>query len=274
MGLGKLPTAWGQLIVDIEQALKNTLDGMQGEVPRFLLQAMRYALLGGGKRLRPLLLLLSAKACHGRVEDAMPWACAVEMLHAYSLVHDDLPAMDNDLMRRGLPTTHCAFGEGMAILVGDALLTEAWALLVKGTEKANWPADRGLLAVGDMVRYAGAQGMVAGQVKELWSPQSDEEWDEVYALKTGSLFALSARLGARAADAPPPVVHALTRFGISFGSAFQVHDDLMDGNHPFTEDDCDDRIFNLCTEAYEVLETVGDRVDVEFLRAFPALVGS
>lgn len=201
----------------LEAALPNA-------APEGLRRAMAYALLGGGKRLRPLLVLGAAEAAGGGEPPPLAWraAVAVECVHAYSLVHDDLPAMDNAAERRGRPSTHRAFGEAEAILVGDALQAMAFGVL------AEDPASGPLVA--ELARAAGAQGMVGGQHLDLLlGPDAGlEEIHDLHRRKTGALFRASARLGGLAAGARPADLAALTAFGEAFGALYQAVDDLAD----------------------------------------------
>jgi geranylgeranyl diphosphate synthase, type II len=221
----------------VEEHLRTAL-GAAGDCPAALAEAMRYSLLAPGKRLRPLLVILAAEACGGRDVQALPAAGAVEMVHAYSLVHDDLPAMDDDDLRRGLPTCHKKFGEALAILAGDALLTLAFQVLADHYPPATAAAACRELAVG-----AGAAGMVAGQVLDLEAenrpatppdPESFTQLEAIHRRKTGALFLAGLRLGLLAAQGerpggPDPDVRAqLDTFGRAFGLAFQITDDLLD----------------------------------------------
>jgi geranylgeranyl diphosphate synthase type II len=207
---------------------------------------MEYSLLAGGKRLRPLLLLAAAEAAAESAEDsplppalAMPAACAVELIHTYSLVHDDLPAMDNDTLRRGRPTSHVVFGEGMAILCGDALLTEAFALLAREPKSAPGLSDadlaaRKLEAIQVISEAAGAAGMVGGQAIDLLAavpgaPAVDAGGlREMHARKTGALITASAVAGAVLGGAAPPATEAIAGYARHLGLAFQIVDDILD----------------------------------------------
>jgi len=193
---------------------------------------MRYSLLAPGKRLRPLLAILAAEACGGSDQAALPAACAVEMVHTYSLIHDDLPAMDDDDLRRGLPTCHKKFGEALAILAGDALLTLAFEVLVDG-----YPPATAAACCGELARGAGAAGMVGGQVDDLAmesraGPGTLEGLEFLHARKTGALFRASLRLGVLAAGgadgADPQTLELFDTYGQAFGLAFQITDDLLD----------------------------------------------
>ena len=194
---------------------------------RRLREAMRYATLGPGKRLRPALVLAAAQACRGSIERALPAAAAVELLHAYTLVHDDLPAMDDDSVRRGRPTVHVAFGEAIAILAGDGLLTAAFAALA---DLGDGAAD----AVSVLARAAGPSALLGGQARDLaldlaGAEPALSEVELIHRGKTGALFAASAELGAIAAGASQPVRDALHRYGMAIGIAFQHADDRDDG---------------------------------------------
>lgn len=197
--------------------------------PGRLIEAMNYAVLSGGKRMRPVMAAAACAAVGGEREAASAGACAVELVHAYSLVHDDLPAMDDDHERRGKPTVHVEFGEANAILVGDALLTHAFALLGGAPE-----LDAGKRAASVVVlsQHAGVHGMVGGQARDLALGQAIDRielLEEVHAEKTGGLYAAAAALGAIAGGADPATVERLERFGLAFGIAFQHADDVLDG---------------------------------------------
>jgi geranylgeranyl diphosphate synthase type II len=188
---------------------------------------MRYALFPGGKRLRPLLVLAAAECAGGSVEEALPGACAVELVHAYSLIHDDLPALDNDDLRRGRPTVHRAFDEALAILAGDALLTRAFEILAS----AGPAPERGLAAVRVLAEAAGTAGMIGGQVDDLEaSGQAPDATrvESIHRRKTAALMGASARIGALLAGASADPVDELGRFGEQLGLAFQIVDDLLD----------------------------------------------
>src|SRR5216684_5473672 len=209
----------GQLEKYIEQA--------HGIPPR-LQEAMSYSLEAGGKRLRPILVLLSCEACGGTIESALPAACAIEMVHTYSLIHDDLPAMDNDDLRRGRPTNHVVFGEGLAILAGDGLLTLAFEVLARDLA----PAETAAACCADLARAAGMAGMVGGQVADLEAEgrtvASLDELESIHRRKTGALLASGLTMGARIARAGNDDLHRLSSFGRCLGLAFQITDDLLD----------------------------------------------
>jgi geranylgeranyl diphosphate synthase type II len=201
--------------------------------PAELRGAMRYALLGPGKRVRPILALAAAETVGGAParKRAIAPACAVEMIHAYSLVHDDLPAMDDDELRRGRPTLHVRYGEAQAILAGDALLTQAFEVLAAAPPLKRDPA-RGLAIVAEVAGAAGAGGMVAGQVVDLASEgRRGVDLATVAAIhrrKTGALIRAAVRVGAIAGRATPKQLASLSRYGEALGLAFQIADDILD----------------------------------------------
>jgi len=211
----------------IDAALAAQVEAWRREAPETLVEAMGYSLLAGGKRIRPILALAAFEACGGpaaRRAVAEDYAIALECIHTYSLVHDDLPAMDDDDLRRGRPTCHVVYGEATAILAGDALLTEAFARLASGPE----PERVRLVAL--LARAAGAAGMVGGQKLdlEMTGRLSLEQVEGVHRRKTGALLAASAEGGAIAAGAPEVTVAALRAYGEALGLAFQIADDLLD----------------------------------------------
>ena len=207
--------------------------------------AMRYSVFAGGKRIRPILALASYEACGKNAEDIVPYASALEIIHTYSLIHDDLPSMDDDDLRRGKPTNHRVFGEGMAILAGDALLTEAFHLLsssspfpgagMKGKfisrEKSPIRPQALLRIVREIAMAAGVHGMVGGQAGDILSEDTMTESDTlafIHAHKTGALITASVRMGALLANAGKKQISSLTRYGENIGLAFQIIDDILD----------------------------------------------
>jgi geranylgeranyl diphosphate synthase type II len=195
--------------------------------PPELGEAIRYAVLATGKRLRPRLVLLAAQACGGSFDAALPAACAVEMIHAYSLVHDDLPAMDDDDLRRGRPTCHKVFGEAIAILVGDALVARAFEVLATDAK----PADRAARCCAVLGRAAGATALVGGQADDIAGGVTGADIPSLEAIhrrKTGALIAASLELGGVAAAANEEQLTALREYGHDLGLAFQITDDLLD----------------------------------------------
>jgi len=195
--------------------------------PARLREAMRYSLLASGKRIRPLLTLLAADGCAGDWRVALPAACAVEMVHVYSLIHDDLPAMDDDDLRRGRPTNHKVYGEGLAILAGDALLTLAFEVLATEVQPAA-AAARSCAALG---RAAGAAALVGGQADDLAAGDGVSDLatlESIHARKTGAMLCVSLELGGIAAGASAEELSALAEYGKRLGLAFQITDDLLD----------------------------------------------
>jgi len=198
--------------------------------PETLHRAMRYSVFAGGKRLRPVLVIAGAEAVGGSMPAVMPTACAVEMIHTYSLIHDDLPAMDNDDFRRGVPTSHKVFGEAIAILAGDALLTLAFRLLADNVPAAsNGPRLRDVLV--EIADAAGSPGMVGGQVADIeceGKPADAEIVEYIHTHKTAALIRASIRAGAILSGAPPAQLDALGVVGGALGLAFQIMDDILD----------------------------------------------
>src|ERR1700722_2983771 len=196
--------------------------------PATIHKAMRYSLFAGGKRMRPALCLAAAEACGGSDKDAMPMACAVECIHTYSLIHDDLPAMDNDDFRRGKPTNHKVFGEGVAVLAGDALLTQAFEIAAQCKKLPRYPHEKIIL---EIAKASGSLQLIAGQVADLEAEGkkiSEAELKFIHECKTSALLCCSVRLGGMSANCPPVQLRALTNFGYHVGLAFQVIDDILD----------------------------------------------
>jgi geranylgeranyl diphosphate synthase type II len=199
--------------------------------PSTLLRAMRHSLFAGGKRVRPALALAAAETVGGDLRRVLPFACAIEMLHTYSLVHDDLPAMDDDDLRRGQPACHVVFGEAVAILAGDALLTEAFRVMAATALDDGVARTRSLRVMSEIAEAAGARGMVAGQIADLEAERSDPSLalaEYIHVRKTGALLLASVRAGALLGNAKPPALRDLTRFGERLGLAFQIADDILD----------------------------------------------
>jgi geranylgeranyl diphosphate synthase, type II len=199
------------------------------QYPENLYESMRYSLLGGGKRLRPILCLAACELCGGREEQAMPTACALEMVHTMSLIHDDLPAMDNDDYRRGRLTNHKKFGEDMAILAGDALLAYAFQLISEETVGVR--PEQLVKVLGRVGKAASGSGLVGGQVVDLASEGQDIDLrtlEYIHAHKTGALLEISVVSGAILAEANEETIQRLTRYSQCIGLAFQIVDDLLD----------------------------------------------
>jgi geranylgeranyl diphosphate synthase type II len=196
--------------------------------PATIHKAMRYSLFAGGKRMRPALCLAAAQACGGREADALPLACAIECIHTYSLIHDDLPAMDNDDFRRGKPTNHKVFGDGIAVLAGDALLTQAFEI---AAQAKGWPRYPHRTIILEIAKASGSLQLVAGQVADLEGEGkkiSAGELRYIHERKTSALLCCSVRLGGMSANCTPAQLRALTDFGYHVGLAFQVIDDILD----------------------------------------------
>jgi geranylgeranyl diphosphate synthase type II len=211
----------------IERALEHYLPSEKTN-PATIHKAMRYSLFAGGKRLRPILCLAAAEAAGGKIENALPLACALECIHTYSLVHDDLPSMDNDDFRRGRPTCHKVFGEGIAVLAGDALLTIAFEIVstTKPTRRYNMSALLREVAVA-----AGSRKLIAGQVADLEAEGKKVDRSQlryIHENKTAAILTSSVRLGAMSANATEKELAAMTRFGRALGLAFQIIDDILD----------------------------------------------
>ena len=199
-----------------------------GAKPATIHKAMRYSLFAGGKRIRPALVLAAAEACGGGTLEALPAACAVEVMHTYSLIHDDLPAMDDDDFRRGKPTNHKVFGEGVAVLAGDALLTVAFEILSQAPETARYPVAT---QIRELAQVGGSLQLIAGQVADLegeGKKLSVAELRYIHERKTSALLCGSVRLGGMSANCTPAQLEALTDFGYHVGLAFQVIDDILD----------------------------------------------
>lgn len=212
----------------VEQALEGFLPPAH-KSPVRLNAAIRHSLLGGGKRLRPILVLASADAVGGHTMDLLPFACALECIHTYSLIHDDLPAMDDDDLRRGRPTCHKAFDEATAILAGDALLTLAFELAAQPIAKC----DNGTLLamIIQLARDAGIHGMVGGQMLDILAENQETtlvELQNIHIHKTGALIRSACLTGASLGGGSPEQVQSLNRFGEAFGLAFQITDDILD----------------------------------------------
>ncbi len=258
--------------------------------PEPLREAIRYSLLAPGKRLRPTLVLFAAEACGSSWEAAMPAACAVEMIHTYSLVHDDLPAMDDDDLRRGRPTCHKAFGEAMAILAGDAMLAMAFEVLAKDVQ----PPEVAARCCAALAEAAGPTALVGGQADDLdlqFTEGNAITLEHIHARKTGAMFLVSLRLGGYVAGADAESQIALERFGRKIGLAFQIADDLLDVEGDESElgkrvgkdsnhgkltfpamlgiEESRRRALRLIDEACQALETLGEkRAGLEALARF------
>jgi len=199
--------------------------------PDKLTQAMRYSLFSGGKRLRPILALAACDAVEGEPARVLPFASAIEIIHTYSLIHDDLPAMDDDALRRGKATSHLVFGEALAILAGDGLLTEAFRIMAEAAAKPGIDPAHGLQVLAEVAKAAGALGMVAGQAADIAAENvaadlPTVEW--IHIRKTGALIRAAVRAGALLGGAQPDQLRRLTRYADGIGLAFQIADDILD----------------------------------------------
>ena len=211
-----------------EQALQPMLESL-GNMPERLLDAMRYSLEAGGKRLRPVMLLAASDMAGGDTKTAVPFACAIEMIHTYSLIHDDLPAMDNDDLRRGKPTNHKVFGEGMAVLAGDGLLNSAAELMARAA--LQMADSRGIRATEIILRHAGATGMIAGQAADLINEGEKPREDlltYIHSHKTADLLEAPMEAGLALAGADEQTCRLGRDYGYHLGLAFQMTDDLLD----------------------------------------------
>ena len=214
----------------VEEALDRFLPPVD-TYPRPIHEAMRYSVFAGGKRLRPILAIAGAEAAGGHAEDVLPVACALECIHTYSLIHDDLPSMDDDDIRRGKPTCHKVYGEALAILAGDALLTSAFALLSEEGLAKRLGAERLSQLIQEVARAAGSLGMVGGQVVDILSEGKEVDRGTLLFLhthKTGALIRTSVLSGGLVAKASQEELEALSRYGERIGLAFQIVDDLLD----------------------------------------------
>ena len=210
----------------VESALQELFESCHG--PAKLIEAMGYSLFAGGKRIRPVLTVITSELFEHSL-DPMPAACAFEFIHTYSLIHDDLPSMDDDDLRRGKATSHKKFGEALAILAGDALLTEAFGLVARAYGKTN--PEIGLKISSEMALAAGSGGMVGGQVLDMdgaGATPDKQGVEKIHRMKTGALIRASVRTGALLAEANEADIQALTSYGESLGLAFQVADDILD----------------------------------------------
>ncbi|MEA3204618.1 MAG: geranylgeranyl diphosphate synthase, type [Verrucomicrobiota bacterium] len=196
--------------------------------PKTIHKAMRYSVFAGGKRLRPILCLAAGESCGGEALAALPLACAVECIHTYSLIHDDLPCMDDDDLRRGMPTSHKVFGEAIAVLAGDALLTFAFEL---AAQVPGWPRYSLKDVIGELASASGSRHLIGGQVADLEGEGkrvSIQSLKFIHQSKTAALLCAAIRLGAMSANATPSRLQSLSEFGMALGLAFQVIDDILD----------------------------------------------
>lgn len=215
----------------IERYLEKSMENHGSPYSAGVYEAMRYSLLDGGKRVRPTLAVMFCKLCGGRAENALPFACAVEMVHTYSLIHDDMPCMDNDDMRRGKPANHIVYGEDMALLAGDGLLTMAFELCLSDDAVKAAGYENALKAALNLARLAGAEGMVGGQCIDLKTggkAASADELTDMVMGKTVRLLEAACVMGAIAAGADDETVDMARRYAEGIGMAFQIRDDILD----------------------------------------------
>lgn len=214
----------------VEEALRRYLP-REDAIPSRLPEAMRYSVFTGGKRIRPVLMLAACEVVGGDPRKALPFACALEMIHTYSLIHDDLPAMDDDDLRRGFATSHRVFGEAMAILAGDALLTEAFRLMASPEARGGLPEALVLEVIADIAQAAGVKGMVGGQALDVESEGKAVDLETlrwIHCHKTAAMISVAVSTGAKIGGATPEELEALKRYGKTIGLAFQVVDDILD----------------------------------------------
>jgi geranylgeranyl diphosphate synthase type II len=242
-------------VIEVDAALDGFLPKAK-TAPATIHAAMRYTVFAGGKRLRPVFCLAAAEACGGDALAAMAPACAVEVLHTYSLVHDDLPCMDDDDLRRGRPTCHKVYGDGIAVLCGDALLTHAFAILAQAPAARRYGVRD---YVAELAETGGSTRLIGGQVMDLEGEGralTKRELVRVHEAKTAALLTTSLRLGAMTANATPAKLAALTEFGLALGLAFQVIDDILD-----------------VTQSTEMLGKTAGKDQAAAKATYPALVG-
>ncbi|MBL9104558.1 MAG: polyprenyl synthetase family protein [Myxococcales bacterium] len=246
----------------VDEALLQALPAVGAEDPGRLKEGMRYAVLLGGKRMRPMVVLAACEAAGGTIEAGLPACCALEMVHAYSLVHDDLPAMDNDLERRGKPTVHVAFGHAEAILIGDGLLSRAFEVLARGGPGVT--PDNISRAVVRLAHHSGVHGMVGGQALDIAHGQdirSLEVLEAVHAWKTGALYAAGGAMGALSAGATEVQVRDLETWGMKFGIAFQHADDILDDDQLALRGQALQRVDQLVGECDALAAQFGERAE-------------
>ncbi len=217
-----------QKYIDLAESTLRKYMKLEDNPQKKIYQAEEYSLMAGGKRLRPVIMMMTAKMCKKSPELVLPFAAAIEMIHTYSLIHDDLPAMDNDDLRRGKPTNHKVYGEAMAILAGDALLTKAFETAASFDDETV-PKERVLRAIVTLAASAGDNGMIGGQVVDIESRNEDEKLLKyLHSLKTGALIKASGVIGAILAGATEEEIKAVESFCENLGIAFQIQDDILD----------------------------------------------
>ncbi len=245
-----------------------------GRFPEILAEAMRYSVFSGGKRLRPILMIAAAEMMGGNLEDILPFACGVELIHTYSLIHDDLPSMDDDEFRRGRPTSHRVFGEAVAILAGDALLSEAFYIMAKSSSERNIDPKKALRVIYEIAEASGSRGMVGGQIGDITMKASKLDQSSIEAIhldKTARLITVSLRAGFILSGATEYEIDTITRYGNNLGIAFQIMDDLMDAGkekggvnlaHLIGVEESRKRAERLIAEALDAISVFGEKADV------------
>ena len=253
----------------IDRALDKYVPG-ERTYPSEIHRAIRYSLFPGGKRFRAILAIASGETAGGNAQQVMPSACALELIHTYSLIHDDLPPIDNDDYRRSLPSTHRKFGEAIAILTGDALLTRAFSLLTQNAKNSGISDGRVLRVIRAVADAIGSLGMIGGQIVDIRRKKkySRKEIEYIHAHKTGALIKVSVRAGAILAGANPQELRKLTEYGRNIGLAFQIVDDILDAGHEkvgpnyatvFGEEISHRKVMELICEAKKKLQIFGKR---------------
>ncbi len=284
----------------IEQVNKHLDEYMQIVYPEDIFKAMKYTLMLPGKRLRPVMCLETARILGADIQKAFPTACAIEMLHVQSLIHDDLPCMDNDDFRRGKPSNHKVFGEANAVLAGDALLTFAPQLIIEKSK--NLTPEQIIKIIHEYTKFAGAYGLIAGQVVDIESEggklvkSPEDTLDFIHMNKTAVLFRLALRTGAIIADASEEVIEKFDDFAKKFGLAFQIYDDIMDEISSFEElgktvgkdknsgkltyislyglKNAKQKFKNLIQECYDIIDNYDSKIFREILDKISNRIGS
>lgn len=257
----------------IERELQKYLS-YNGRLPKILDEAMRYSVFSGGKRLRPILMIAAAETMGGNISEILPFACAVEMIHTYSLIHDDLPSMDDDEFRRGKPTSHRVFGEAVAILAGDALLSEAFYVMAKSSIERKIDYKKALRVIYEIAEASGPRGMVAGQVGDITMNISGLDQSTVESIhldKTARLITVSLRAGFILSGANEDEIEIITKYGNNIGLAFQIMDDLMDAGKEkrginltsiIGIEETKKRMIKLIDEAVETISVFGEKAEL------------
>lgn len=261
-------TKFNEYVLGLEQYAENHMKSVRGIHPT-LYKAMNYSLLSGGKRIRPVIMLAFCDLMGGKKDNAYSFACALEMIHTYSLIHDDLPCMDNDTMRRGKPCNHIVFGEDIALLAGDALLTQAFEA-ASGFKAPEDLIENQIKSINILARFAGSAGMVSGQCFDLRIDKqflSKDDVINIYRLKTAKLFCAAASIGAVMGGANAGQIDLAEQYGEKLGIAFQLMDDILDNETEFLsvfkDETPNEFLEHLTFDAKEILEKIGG--NTEFL---------